>query len=74
MSIKVNHYPNEDARKRGRPAGAFTAAKWTDAPGAGNWWAMPDGVPRSSTTMIMATTRQGESFYVGTLPRGVTYA
>jgi hypothetical protein len=74
MSTLVNHYPNEAARKNRQPAGAFGATRWTDAPGSGNWWAMPDGLPRLSTTMIVATTRNGESFYVGTLPKGITYA
>jgi hypothetical protein len=72
--VRVNHYPDERSRKENRPAGAFTATPWSDAPGAGNRWVLPAGCPSRSDSMITVTTRSGETFYVGRLPQGVTYA
>jgi len=71
--MTVTHYPNKQSRTEHRPAGKFRASKWSDAPGPGNWYCLPDGIPASTATMIIATTRNGENFYVGALPEGVTY-
>jgi hypothetical protein len=72
--MTITHYPDSKSRKDKQPAGKFKGAKWAEAPGAGNWYCLPDGIPASTDTMIIATTRAGESFYVGALPEGVTYA
>jgi hypothetical protein len=72
--MMVNHYPDERSRKDKRPAGKFAGTKWSDAPGAGNWYCLPAGPPQATANIIIATTRAGESYYVGALPEGVTYA
>lgn len=72
--MKVNHYPDERARAEKRPAGQFSGTKWSDAPGAGNWYCMPGGLDPKTAHIITVTTRAGESYFVGPLPEGVTYA
>lgn len=69
----VTHYPSERARRENKPAGHFHATKWAEAPG-GKTWAMIDGLPRSSANTIAVTAYQGQTWFTGQLPEGVTYA
>jgi hypothetical protein len=72
--MMVKHYPNEKDRQTHKPAGLFRASLWSAAPGPGNKWVLPEHAVPSAGSLMIVTTRSGQTFYVGELPAGVTYA